>query len=89
MTLGGGLGNPMHYAIFIAICTSLTPVQDCGRDNAVDWIAVPNSEEAGGLSGCQMTGMLFAAQTRLVKSGTYPKIFCRPQSTPTIEADEH
>jgi hypothetical protein len=79
---------PMHYAIFIAICSSLTPVQDCGRDNALDWIAVPNSEQPGGLAGCQATAMQFAAQTRLVKPGAYPKIFCRLEGRPTIEADE-
>jgi hypothetical protein len=77
----------MHYAIFIAICSSLTPVQDCGRENSLDWIAVPSSEQPSGLSGCQLTAMEFAAQTGLVKPGVYPKIFCRPESVPTIEAD--
>jgi hypothetical protein len=77
----------MHYAIFTAICSSLTPVQDCGRENSLDWIAVPSSEQPGGLSGCQVTAMEFAAQTGLVKPGVHPKIFCRPESVPTIEAD--
>jgi hypothetical protein len=36
-----------------------------------------------------MIAMEFAAQTRLVKPGAYPKIFCRPEGMPTIEADEH
>jgi hypothetical protein len=68
----------MFYTIFIAICMSSTPAQDCGRDSAVDWIAVPNLDRMGGLSGCQIAGMEYAAQTRLVTPGTYAKIYCQP-----------
>jgi hypothetical protein len=68
----------MFYDIFIAICMSATPAPDCGQASAVDWIAISSFDRVAGLGGCQIAGMEYAAQTRLVTPGTYAKIFCRP-----------
>ena len=72
----------MQYAIFIAICTSMTPAQDCDRNSALHWMNGPASDQAhglfAGLSACQVIGMQYAAESRLVTPGTYGKIFCQP-----------
>ena len=70
----------MLTAAFIAICLSGTPVTQCNRETAVDWIAAP--ETSVGLAGCQLHGLQYAASSRLVKEGTYPKVFCRPVQIP-------
>jgi len=51
----------------------MNPTQ-CDRHTAVDWIPAP--EQAEGLSMCAQTGYEFAAESNLVREGTYPKIFC-------------
>jgi hypothetical protein len=64
----------MPYAIFVAICLSNVAPDHCDRRTAVDWFPVP--EQAEGLGMCAKTGYEFAAQSNLLRQGTYPKIFC-------------
>jgi hypothetical protein len=67
-------GISVLYTIYVAICVaSMNPTQ-CDRHTAVDWIPAP--EQAEGLSMCAQTGYEFAAESNLVREGTYPKIFC-------------
>lgn len=62
------------YAATIAVCLVGTPVAECDRDAAVAWIVAP--ETTPSLPGCMMHGMTYAASSRLVDAGSYPKIFC-------------
>jgi hypothetical protein len=64
----------MLYSVFVAICmTSMNPTQ-CDRHTAVAWFPAP--EQAEGLGMCAKTGYEFAAESHLIKEGTYPKVFC-------------
>ena len=73
----------MLYTVYVAICVaSMSPTQ-CDRHTAVDWIPAP--EQAQGLGMCAQTGYEFAAESNLVKAGTYPKIFCSIGGTPKPE----
>ena len=64
----------MVYAIFVAICVSNIAPAQCDRHTAVDWLSV--TEQAEGLGMCAKTGFEYAAESNLIRRGTYPKIFC-------------
>ena len=66
----------MLYQALVAVCLSTVPAKDCNRHTAVDWMVAPETQTS--LSGCFIHGMEYSAQSRLVKEGTYPKVFCRP-----------
>jgi hypothetical protein len=75
-----GKGPFVLYTVYIAICmASMSPTQ-CDRHTAVDWIPAPQQVE--GLGSCAQTGYEFAAESNLVKEGTYPKIFCSAAGVP-------
>ena len=74
------------FITFVAICLAATPVQECQKETALDWIVAPERHES--MSGCFQHGVHYAAQSRLVKPDTYPKIFCRSPGGPAAVAQE-
>lgn len=64
----------MLYTVFVAICLAGMSPTECDRHTAVDWMTAP--EPAEGLGMCAKAGIEYAAQSRLLRAGTYPKIFC-------------
>ena len=64
----------MLYAVFIAVCLIGTPVDKCNRHTAADWVAAPEMQM--GLGMCMKHGLEYAAETDLVTTGVYPKVFC-------------
>jgi hypothetical protein len=69
----------MLYTVAVAICLSATPVQKCHQPTAVTWIVAP--EHPSSIAGCIRHGMLYAAESHLVTSGSYAKVFCSSGTT--------
>jgi hypothetical protein len=61
--------------VYVAICAAHIAVADCNRDTALDWIVAP--ERQSHPVACMIHGQQYAAASRLVSEGTYPKVFCR------------
>lgn len=68
----------MMYIVYIAVCLSTTPVQECNRDTAVNWMVAPEVQQ--GLGSCMKHGQEYAAESHLLREGDYAKIYCRPPS---------
>jgi hypothetical protein len=65
---------------FLAICLMSTPIKDCDRETAVSWMKVPTENDLRLPIQCMRTGLLFAAESRLVVQGSYLRVLCvRPQ----------
>lgn len=69
--------EPMRLmlTVFVAICLAGTPVQDCNRDTALDWLVAP--ERQMGFGACLIHGQQYAAESNLAMDGAYLKVFCR------------
>lgn len=65
----------MIYTVFIAICLSAVPVQQCSEATATAWVIAPEHPRA--LDGCLRHGMLYTADSHLAAPGSYAKVFCR------------
>jgi hypothetical protein len=61
--------------ILILVCALATAAPDCQKDSAIHVFYAPPSPDSS--AGCLRQGLLFAAQSRLVKPGTYAKVGCR------------
>jgi hypothetical protein len=61
--------------ILILVCTLATSAPDCQKNTAVDMFYAP--PEAGEMSGCARQGLMFAAESRLVRPGNYAKVVCQ------------
>jgi hypothetical protein len=61
--------------ILILVCALSVAAPDCQKATAQHIFHAPPSD--GGMVDCMREGLLYAAQSRLVTPGTYPKIFCR------------
>ncbi len=75
--------------VMILVCALSVPAPECQRNSAMAVLFVP--ETAENASGCMMSGMLYAAQSRTVLPGYYSKIVCgerRPVATEVGEAAE-
>jgi len=66
--------------VLILVCALNVAAPDCQRETAISKFYAPEPQSS--YSACMMHGMLFAAQSRMVKEGTYPKIFCVPFGAP-------
>jgi hypothetical protein len=66
--------------VLVLVCLASVAAADCQAKTAVASVYAPNP--ASGYSACMRTGMLYAAQSRLVTAGTYPKIMCVPPHAP-------
>jgi hypothetical protein len=64
----------MLYTAYVAVCLASTPVQDCNRDSALNWMAAPGMHR---LSYCMIRGEQFAATSGIVKDGDIVKVFCK------------
>jgi len=62
--------------VLILICVLQVNAEDCHKDNAISVFFAPDLQRNA--ASCMMHGMLFVAQSRMVKEGTYPKIVCDP-----------
>jgi hypothetical protein len=69
----------MFYTVAIAVCLLTTPVHQCQQANAVSWIVAP--ERPPSISGCMRHGMLYAAESHLVREDSYAKVFCSTRTT--------
>ena len=67
------------YSVVIAVCLLATPAKECVQATAVSWIVAPEHPDTA--SGCMRHGMLYAASSNLVVSGSYAKIFCSTGTT--------
>jgi len=76
----------MLYSAFVAVCLASTPVQDCNKDTALNWMVAPGSYN---LSYCMVHGQQFAATSGIVRDGDIVKVYCRPQATTERPADRH
>lgn len=64
--------------ILILVCAIAVAAPDCQKDTAIDiFYAPPSSDEGISLSGCARQGMLYAAESQLVKPGNYAKVICQ------------
>jgi hypothetical protein len=70
----------MIYSIAIAVCVFSIDVRECNQVSARHWIVAP--EQAASVSGCMARGMQYAANARVVPTGSYAKIFCRAGGWP-------
>jgi hypothetical protein len=64
----------MLYTAYVAVCLASTPVQDCTRDSAVNWMVAPGHYQ---LSYCMVHGQQFAASSGIVKNGDTVKVYCK------------
>jgi hypothetical protein len=60
----------------ILVCALSIAAPDCQRETATRAFYSPDAYD--NLSGCLTNGTLYAAQSRLVTAGFYPKIVCQP-----------
>jgi hypothetical protein len=61
--------------ILILVCALATSAPDCQKNTAIDMFYAP--PEASDMSGCARQGLMFAAESRLVKPGNYAKVVCQ------------
>lgn len=66
----------MLLEAYIAICLATIDKKDCDRTTATHYFA--GVEQSEGYAGCMIHGMEFVTQSRLLKPGMYPKIWCKP-----------
>lgn len=66
----------MAFAVYLAICVASTPISECNRNTALQWIAVP--ERQVGLAQCASFGMQWAASSEAVPEDARVKVYCRP-----------
>ncbi|POF34666.1 hypothetical protein [Roseibium marinum] len=64
----------MLYTAYVAVCLASTPVQDCNRDSALNWMVAPGMYH---LSYCMVRGQQFAATSGIVKDGDIVKVYCK------------
>lgn len=72
----------MLYTVFVAVCIVGTPVKDCQKETAKDWMVAP--EQQMGLAACMIHGQEYLAQSRMLVEGTYPKVWCKVFGSPRI-----
>jgi hypothetical protein len=72
------------YSVVIAVCLLATPARECVERTAVAWIIAPDHPDTVG--ACMRHGMLFAARSNLVVSGSYVKVFCSTGQTAGVTA---
>jgi hypothetical protein len=60
--------------ILILVCALSIAAPDCQKETAQHMFFAPPSD--GSMVNCTREGLLYAAESRLVKSGTYAKIIC-------------
>jgi hypothetical protein len=65
--------SPMK--ILILVCALNVAAPDCQKDTAIDVFYAPPAGED--MSGCARQGLMFAAESRLVRPGSYAKIVCQ------------
>jgi hypothetical protein len=64
--------------ILILVCAITVAAPDCQKDTAIDiFYAPPPADESLSFSGCARQGMLYAAESRLVRQGNYAKVVCQ------------
>ena len=68
--------------VLVLVCLASVAVADCQVKTAVASVYAP--DPATGYSQCFRTGLRYAAQSRLVTPGTYPKIMCVVPHAPLI-----
>jgi hypothetical protein len=61
--------------ILILVCVLSVAAPDCQKATAQHIFHAPPSE--GSMVGCMREGLMYAAQSRLLRPGSYAKIFCR------------
>jgi hypothetical protein len=66
--------------VLVLVCLASVAAADCQAKNAVASVYAP--DPVSGYSQCFRTGLRYAAQSRLVTPGTYPKIMCVPPHAP-------
>ncbi|MBN9673824.1 hypothetical protein [Roseibium aggregatum] len=65
----------MLYTAYVAVCLASTPVQDCNRNTAHDWMVAPGKVQS--LSYCMVRGQQYAATSGIVKEGDIVKVYCK------------
>lgn len=65
----------MLYTAYVAVCLAATPIQDCNRDTALNWMIAPGEHQ---LTYCMIQGQQYAATSGVVHEGEIVKVFCRP-----------
>ena len=67
------------YTVAIAVCLLTTPIPECQKATALNWIVAPDHPSS--MSGCMRHGMFYAASSHLVKEDSYAKVFCSTGAT--------
>jgi hypothetical protein len=60
--------------VLILVCALTVAAPHCQSDSATDSFRAPEPQSS--LAGCLREGLMYAAQSRLVGPGTYPKVVC-------------
>jgi hypothetical protein len=61
--------------ILILVCALTTAAPNCQKNTAIDVFYAPPSSE--GMAGCTRQGMLYAAESGLVRPDNYVKVVCQ------------
>lgn len=65
--------------VLVLVCSLIVAAPDCQPSTAIHSFYTPDPKPD--LAGCLREGLLYAAQSRLVMAGAYPKVFCIPSQS--------
>ncbi|MFD1694857.1 hypothetical protein [Roseibium aestuarii] len=64
----------MLYTAYLAVCLASTPIQQCNRDTAINWMVAPGRHP---LAFCMINAQRYAATSGVVHEGEVVKVFCK------------